>query len=97
MQNIFNLIFDKIYKAIDWIGAGISYSIYQFGIPLEVKTLVVDPTWGSVVHGIISALVPVFSYFLIHISTELLKDKTSWLSRITEKVVYAFSFKWLSK
>jgi hypothetical protein len=97
MHKIFEHVHYFFCKAAEWIVAGFSFVIFQIGIPIEVKLLVINPYLASFFHGLVSMLVPVGSYFIIHISKELLKDPESWLTIAFRKSVYLASFKWLKK
>lgn len=97
INNLLGYIGHLICKVSEWIGAAFSYILFQLGIPLELHALDIGAEMVSVLHGFVSMMVPVGTYFIIHISKELMKDKTSWLSVSLAKAVYVSSFKWLKK
>lgn len=97
MHKIFEHINYLICKFSEWIVSVSSFILFQLGIPLEAHALAINPYLASFLHGIVSMMVPVGSYFIIHISKELLKDPESWLSIAFAKSVYIASFKWLKR
>lgn len=82
-----------VYKVSEWIGAVSSWILYQAGIPIESTFLAMNPTLSSIIHGFISMLVPVGSWYLILVSKRLLEDKESWVGKANEWVVLTISFK----
>lgn len=97
MHKIIDNVNYLICKFSEWIVSVSSFVLYQIGIPIEAHALVINPYLASAIHGLISMMVPVGSYFIIHISKELLKDPESWLSITFNKSVYVASFKWLKR
>lgn len=97
MHKTLEYINHLICKFSEWIVSVSSFVLYQIGIPLEVHVLVINPYLASAIHGLISMIIPVGSYWLIHISKELRKDPESWLSIAFNKSVYVASFKWLKR
>lgn len=97
MNKILDHINILICRFSEWIVAGVSYVFYQAGIPFEMNILLINPYLASFFHGLVSMMVPVGSYFIIHISKELLKDKESWMSIAFTNAVYVSSFKWLKR
>lgn len=93
IQRLGAWISNLIYKISEWIGGCASYVIYQLGIPVESSFLEINPVLSSFVHGFISMVIPVGSFYLIHVFKRLIEDKESWAGKANEWVVLTISLK----
>ncbi len=84
----------QIYRVSEYIGAGVSFGLYQLGIPKE-KAVIADYTILdtvqdiilAILHGVMTIIITVLGFYIIHILKKVLEDKESRASKITDWIV----------